>query len=54
MMSLRIQKRNGEDASFNPQKIYQRIKRSAKGLNATSSPPLFFIFNDIIDIKILN
>jgi len=36
MMSLRIQKRNGEDASFNPQKIYQRIKRSAKGLNVNS------------------
>ena len=35
-MSLRIQKRNGEDASFNPQKIYQRIKRSAKGLNVNS------------------
>ena len=36
MMSLRIKKRNGDDASFNPQKIYQRIKRSSKGLNVNS------------------
>ena len=36
MMSLRIKKRNGADASFNPQKIYQRIKRSSKGLNVNS------------------
>ena len=36
MMSLRIKKRGGEDASFNPQKIYNRIKRSAKGLNVNS------------------
>ena len=35
-MSLRIKKRGGEDASFNPQKIYNRIKRSAKGLNVNS------------------
>ncbi len=35
-MSLKIQKRNGDDASFNPQKIYLRIKRSAKGLNVNS------------------
>ena len=35
-MSLRIQKRNGEDASFNPQKIYLRIKRAAKGLTVNS------------------
>jgi ribonucleoside-diphosphate reductase alpha chain len=36
MMSLRIKKRSGDDASFNPQKIYQRIKRSSKGLNVNS------------------
>jgi ribonucleoside-diphosphate reductase alpha chain len=36
MMSLRIKKRCGEDASFNPQKIYNRIKRAAKGLNVNS------------------
>ena len=36
MMSLRIKKRGGEDASFNPQKIYNRIKRAAKGLNVNS------------------
>jgi len=36
MMSLKIKKRGGEDVSFNPQKIYQRIKRSAKGLNVNS------------------
>ena len=35
-MSLKIRKRNGEDAAFNPQKIYNRIKRSAKGLNVNS------------------
>lgn len=35
-MSLRIKKRDGEDASFNPQKIYNRIKRAAKGLNVNS------------------
>ena len=36
MMSLKIKKRDGEDASFNPQKIYNRIKRAAKGLNVNS------------------
>jgi ribonucleoside-diphosphate reductase alpha chain len=36
MMSLRIKKRSGDDASFNPQKIYNRIKRAAKGLNVNS------------------
>ena len=35
-MSLKIKKRNGEDASFNPQKIYNRVKRAAKGLNVNS------------------
>ena len=36
MMSLKIKKRSGDDVSFNPQKIYNRIKRSAKGLNVNS------------------
>jgi ribonucleoside-diphosphate reductase alpha subunit len=36
MMSLKIKKRSGEDAAFNPQKIYNRIKRSAKGLSVNS------------------
>ena len=36
MMSLKIKKRDGEDASFNPQKIYNRIKRAAKGLSVNS------------------
>ena len=36
MMSLKIKKRNGEDAAFNPQKIYNRIKKAAKGLNVNS------------------
>jgi ribonucleoside-diphosphate reductase alpha chain len=35
-MSLRITKREGDDVSFNPQKIYQRIKRASKGLNVNS------------------
>ena len=35
-MSLKIKKRNGEDVSFNPQKIYNRVKRAAKGLNVNS------------------
>ena len=35
-MSLKIKKRSGEDSSFNPQKIYNRIKRAAKGLNVNS------------------
>ena len=35
-MSLRIKKRSGDDASFNPQKIYQRIKRASKGLSVNS------------------
>jgi ribonucleoside-diphosphate reductase alpha chain len=35
-MSLRIQKRGGEYESFNPQKIYNRIKRAAKGLKVNS------------------
>ena len=35
-MSLKIRKRGGEDVSFNPQKIYQRIKRASKGLNVNS------------------
>jgi ribonucleoside-diphosphate reductase alpha chain len=36
MMSLKIKKRGGDDASFNPQKIYSRIKRAAKGLSVNS------------------
>jgi ribonucleoside-diphosphate reductase alpha chain len=36
MMSLRIKKRGGDDASFNPQKIYNRIKRASKGLSVNS------------------
>ena len=36
MMSLKIKKRNGEDAAFNPQKIYNRIKKASKGLNVNS------------------
>lgn len=36
MMSLKIKKRGGEDVAFNPQKIYNRVKRSAKGLNVNS------------------
>ena len=36
MMSLKIKKRGGDDASFNPQKIYNRIKRAAKGLSVNS------------------
>lgn len=35
-MSLKIKKRGGDDASFNPQKIYNRIKRASKGLNVNS------------------
>jgi len=36
-MSLKIKKRSGEDeVSFNPQKIYNRIKRASKGLNVNS------------------
>ncbi len=35
-MSLKIKKRSGDDASFNPQKIYNRIKRASKGLNVNS------------------
>ena len=33
MMSLKIKKRNGEKQSFNPQKIYNRVKKASKGLN---------------------
>jgi len=36
MMSLKIKKRGGEETSFNPQKIYSRIKRSAKSLKVNS------------------
>ena len=35
-MSLKIKKRGGDDTSFNPQKIYSRIKRAAKGLSVNS------------------
>lgn len=35
-MSLKIIKRNGDSVSFNPQKIYNRVKRSSKGLNVNS------------------
>jgi len=36
MMSLKIKKRGGEEMSFNPQKIYNRVKRAAKGLSVNS------------------
>ncbi len=35
-MSLKIKKRAGDEVSFNPQKIYNRIKRSSKGLSVNS------------------
>jgi ribonucleoside-diphosphate reductase alpha chain len=35
-MSLKIKKREGDEVSFNPQKIYSRIKRASKGLNVNS------------------
>ena len=35
-MSLKIQKRNGEIAAFNPTKIHNRIKKAAKGLSVNS------------------
>ena len=35
-MSLKIKKRNGDEVPFNPQKIYNRVKRAAKGLNVNS------------------
>ena len=35
-MSLKIIKRAGDNVAFNPQKIYNRVKRSAKGLNVNS------------------
>jgi ribonucleoside-diphosphate reductase alpha chain len=35
-MSLKITKRNGENVAFNPQKIYNRVKRSSKSLNVNS------------------
>jgi len=36
MMSLKIKKRGGDEVSFNPQKIYNRIKKASKGLNVNS------------------
>jgi len=35
-MSLKIIKRGGEIVPFNPQKIYNRVKRASKGLNVNS------------------
>jgi ribonucleoside-diphosphate reductase alpha chain len=35
-MSLKIKKRSGDELSFNPQKIYARVKRASKGLNVNS------------------
>ena len=35
-MSLRIIKRDGDSVSFNPQKIYTRIKKAGKGLNVNT------------------
>lgn len=35
-MSLKIIKRSGDSVSFNPQKIYSRIKRASKGLSVNS------------------
>ena len=35
-MSLKIIKRGCEVVSFNPQKIYNRVKRASKGLNVNS------------------
>ena len=35
-MSLKIIKRGGEVVPFNPQKIYNRVKRAARGLNVNA------------------
>jgi ribonucleoside-diphosphate reductase alpha chain len=36
MMSLKIRKRGGDEVSFNPQKIYNRVKRAARGLTVNA------------------
>ena len=36
MMSLKIKKRDGDEVSFNPQKIYNRVKRAARGLTVNA------------------
>jgi len=36
-MSLKIIKRDGDLVAFNPQKIYNRVKRASKGLNVNSN-----------------
>jgi len=36
MMSLKIKKRGGDEVSFNPQKIYNRVKRAARGLTVNA------------------
>jgi ribonucleoside-diphosphate reductase alpha chain len=36
MMSLKIRKRGGDEVSFNPQKIYNRVKRAARGLSVNA------------------
>ena len=35
-MSLTIIKKDGEETSFNPSKIYNRIKKASKSLNVNS------------------
>ena len=35
-MSLKIRKRGGDEVSFNPQKIYNRVKRAARGLSVNA------------------
>jgi len=36
MMSLKIKKRGGDEVSFNPQKIYSRVKQASKGLKVNA------------------
>jgi ribonucleoside-diphosphate reductase alpha chain len=36
MMSLKIRKRGGDEVSFNPQKIYNRVKQASKGLKVNA------------------
>jgi ribonucleoside-diphosphate reductase alpha chain len=36
MMSLKIKKRGGDEVSFNPQKIYNRVKQASKGLKVNA------------------
>jgi ribonucleoside-diphosphate reductase alpha chain len=53
-MSLKIKKRSGDEVSFNPQKIYNRVKRASKGLSVNSDEIFIKVITSVPTEGVIN